>query len=111
VYGARFFSPEDGRKLANLRAEELLARRFEHELAGTIPLRAGFQFKLEDHPLGAYNATYLATDVEHFGNLVGDAPDLARRIDVKYRDVYRCEATAMPDKVQFRPARGCPAAC
>jgi type VI secretion system secreted protein VgrG len=108
VYNARVFTPGDATKLANLRAEELLARQLEHFGNGTVHLRAGYRFTLDEHPLDALNQKYLVTACEHFGNLVGASPDLARRIHLPYKDTYRCEATAIPASVQFRPVRHTP---
>ena len=54
VYGERFFTPDDGKRLAKLRAEELLARQVVYRGAGTaLHLRPGYMFKLEDHPRSA----------------------------------------------------------
>ena len=105
VYGARFFTPSDAQSFAKLRAEEMLARQLEHPGSSTILLRAGYQFTLDEHPIDSLNVKYLATEVEHHGNLVGDSPDLQRRIEIAYPDVYRCNVTAIPQKTQFRPAR------
>ncbi len=105
IYGARIFSPSDATAFAKLRAQEMLARQLEHTGSSTVLLRAGYQFTLEEHPIDAFNIKYLATEVEHFGNLVGQSADLASRIEIPYPDVYRCNVTAIPAKVQFRPIR------
>jgi type VI secretion system secreted protein VgrG len=108
VYSGRVFTPGDAAKLATLRAEELLAGQVEHFGSGTMHLRAGYQFTLEEHPLDLLNQKYLATACDHFGNLVASSPELAHRIDIPYKDTYRCEVTAMPASVQFRPQRRAP---
>ena len=105
VYSGRIFSPDDAKKFAQLRAEEMLARQLEHFGGGTQHLRAGYQFTLDEHPLDAMNQKYLVTACEHFGNLVASSPDLAKRIDLPFEEIYRCEATAIPAKVQLRPER------
>ncbi|HEY4122424.1 MAG TPA: type VI secretion system tip protein TssI/VgrG, partial [Byssovorax sp.] len=105
VYNARVFTPDDATKLATLRAEELLARQLEHFGSGSVHLRAGFCFTLDEHPLDALNQKYLVTSCEHFGNLVAASPELARRIHLPFKDVYRCESTSMPATVQWRPER------
>ena len=63
-----------------LRAEELLARQVVYRGAGTaLYLRAGYIFKLEDHPRPASTRQYLVIEVEHSGNqAIADARPRAR---------------------------------
>ncbi len=105
VYASRVFNPGDAQKAAQIRAEELSSRQVEHFGGGSAYLRAGYQFTLEEHMMDALNQKYLAIACEHFGNLVGESPDLARKLEVPYNQPYHCDVTAIPATVQFRPKR------
>ncbi|WP_437723514.1 type VI secretion system Vgr family protein [Sorangium sp. So ce861] len=103
VYGARFFSPEQGKRLAELRAEELLARQVLYLGDGNAPhFRSGYAFTLEDHPRGSFNARYLITAVVHWGKNAGRSSEVERLLGIETDDVYRMEVTAIPASVQFR---------
>ncbi len=103
VYGGRFFSPDDGKRLAKLRAEELLARQVLYHGAGTAPyLRPGYTFKLEDHPRTAFEMDYLAVEVEHVGNDGIRSPELRRLMGIDGERLYWVEVTAIPASTQFR---------
>ncbi len=106
VHGARFFTPDDGKRLAKLRAEEMLARQQVFTGTGTaLYLRSGYTFDLTDHPRAAFDATYLVTEVEHFGNQAARTPEMLRLTglaEVAEDEVYRAEVTAIPATVQFR---------
>jgi type VI secretion system secreted protein VgrG len=106
-------SPEDSRRLARLRAEELLARRvvFQGAGRGAVFLRTGYTFEVEDHP--RFDGRYLATEIRHRGKhgglgqgtweLMGLAAD-GHDDDV----TYHFDVTAIPAEVQYRPARATP---
>ncbi len=103
VHGRRFFTPDDGKRLARLRAEELLARQIVYRGTGTaLYLRAGYFFTLEDHPRPAFDARYLVTEVEHEGNqALGDA-EMRALTGIETDRVYRVDVKAIPATVQFR---------
>jgi type VI secretion system secreted protein VgrG len=103
VYGARFFDPADGKRLAKLRAEELLARELVYRGTGSsFFLRTGYAFALEDHPRQEFDTTYLATEVEHYGNQGAAHPEFRRLTGLDRDDVYHVELTAIREAVQFR---------
>jgi type VI secretion system secreted protein VgrG len=103
VHGARFFTPEAGKRLAMLRAEEMLAREVLFTGSGTsFYLRAGYTFALEDHPRQSFDAKYLAVEVEHQGNQGASTPELRKLTGLDTDEVYRVDVTAIPAPVQFR---------
>ena len=103
VHGARFFTPEAGKRLATLRAEEMLAREVLFTGSGTsFYLRAGYTFALEDHPRQSFDAKYLAIEVEHLGNQGASTPELRKLTGLDTDEVYRVDVTAIPAPVQFR---------
>lgn len=103
VYGARFFTPEAGKRLAKLRAEELLAREVVLMGSGTcFYLRAGYTFNLEDHPRSSFNMRYLAIEAEHYGNQAATTAELRQMTGLDSDEVYRVDVTAIPERVQFR---------
>ena len=105
LYGERFFSPVAGKRLAQLRAEELLARKKMYRAAGTrLHLRPGYKFELEDHPLSSMNAKYLAVEVRHEGNQAADHPAFKQLLGLTHDDVYHVELDAIPAETQFRAA-------
>ncbi|XYI01957.1 type VI secretion system Vgr family protein [Sorangium sp. So ce1128] len=104
LYGERFFSPDAGKRLAKLRAEELLARQVIYQAAGTrLHLRAGTAFQLEEHPRAPLNARYLVIEARHFGNQAGDMSSFRELLGLEHDDVYFVELRAIPAKTQFRP--------
>jgi type VI secretion system secreted protein VgrG len=109
IHGARFFSPEGGKRLATLHAEEILAREVVFTGSGTtFHLRPGYTFSLEDHPRASFDAKYLVTEVEHHGNQAATTPELRRMTGLDSEEVYRADVTAIPESVQFRAERKTP---
>jgi type VI secretion system secreted protein VgrG len=106
VQGARFFTPDDGKRLAKLRAEELLAREQVFTGSGTaLFLRAGYTFDLVEHPRASFDAKYLATEVEHWANQGARTPEMLRLTGLTAMavdEIYRVEVTAIAATVQFR---------
>lgn len=103
VHGARFFSPDAGKRLARLRAEELLSREVVYHGSGTAYyLRSGYTFSLQDHPRQSFDAKYLVTEVEHHGNQAASTAEMVRLTGLEAGEVYRVEVTAIPSATQFR---------
>jgi len=103
VHGRRFFSPDDGKRLARTRAEELLARQVVYRGTGTaLYLRAGYFFTLEDHPRPAFDAEYLVIEAEHEGNQAISDAALRELTGIEGDRVYLVDVKAIPAKVQFR---------
>ncbi len=113
VYGQDFLTPEQGQRLASVRAEELRARqRVARGNGRAFYTRAGHTFSVEGHPTETVNVEYLATEVEHFGNqsgeILGDRAPLHRLLQPEYDDEYRVHLVAIPVEIQFRPDRSTP---
>jgi type VI secretion system secreted protein VgrG len=106
VYGHRFFTPDEGKRLAKIRAEELLARKAIYRGTGTeFHLRSGYFFKLEDHPRSAFDKKYLAYEVEHVANQAISTAEMRAYTDIETDKVYQVEVKAIPADTQFRPVR------
>lgn len=106
VHGANFTTPTDGARLARLKAEELKAHERVFSGHGRVfNMRPGYTFTLDEHPHGAFNAAYLVTSVEHYGNLAAADPAIQAMLDVPYDDEYRVDVVAIPATVQYRPRR------
>ena len=103
LYGERFFTPAAGENLAKIRSEELRARQVVYHAIGTrLHLRPGYVFELEDHPVGSFNAKYLAMEVRHYGNQATGLTHFRELIQLDRDDVYTVELDAIPAKKQFR---------
>ncbi len=109
TYGARFFTPDAGKHLAQTRAEDFLAREIVFSASGTTRyLRAGYLFTLQDHPRSSYDAKYLATEVEHYGSNRSTTGELRELTGLESDEVYRVEVTAIPSQTQFRSGEKTP---
>jgi type VI secretion system secreted protein VgrG len=103
VHGARFFSPDDGARLAGLRAGALLAQQVVFHGSGTARyLRPGYLFALSGHPRAGFDASYLVTELEHHANQAASTAELRKLTGLDGDDVYRIAFTAIPEAVQFR---------
>ncbi len=72
IYGEHFPTPEEGNRLAKIRAEELLCRKSLFFGKGSVPfIVPGFTFDLQEHYQKIYNRKYLITDVHHEGHQTG----------------------------------------
>ena len=106
LYGEHFLSPEEGKMLAAMRAQELLCRERQFTGQSAIPfLRPGYTFQLQDHYRDSFNQQYLTVALEHEGSqaaylLAGLGIRLAPGEEEPY---YRNRFTAIPASVQFRP--------
>ncbi|WP_438022596.1 type VI secretion system Vgr family protein [Sorangium sp. So ce233] len=101
LYGARFFSPSDGERLARIKAESLSAAGVVYQATGaSVTLVPGFTFELEEHPRAAFNTQYLTTEVEHWANQAPEVPELQGL--TPWEDNYRIEARAIVATAQFR---------
>ncbi|WP_438043157.1 type VI secretion system Vgr family protein [Sorangium sp. So ce128] len=103
LHGERFFSADAGKRLAQLRAEEYLAREAVYQAAGArLHLRSGYTFELEDHPRARFNAKYLAVELRHHGNQSAGHSDFAELAGLAHEEVYVVEVSAIPAATQFR---------
>lgn len=111
TYGDHFRTPTEGQKLAEIRAQELLAQKqvFDGE-SDSLSLIPGYIFELSDHFRRDYNSRYLVVRVEHegrhpladaFANTETGGPDysnrfVAQRDDVAYRPPRRTPKPRVP---------------
>lgn len=103
LHGARVFTPDGAKQLAKTRSEQMKARERVFTGAGTaLYLRSGATFEITDHPRAAFDAKYLATEVEHQGNQLAGSSDLRRWTGLDTDDVYRVHVTAIPADTQYR---------
>lgn len=107
IYGEYFISPEEGNRLAVLRAEELLSRKREFSGQSTVPfINPGYTFDLKDHYRNSYNSKYLVTKVTHKGHQKGylTAGLAEAQAAEEEQMAYENEFTAIASDVQYRPA-------
>ncbi|MCK5218927.1 type VI secretion system tip protein VgrG, partial [bacterium] len=72
IYGEHFNTPEEGNRLAKIRAEALLCRKSIFHGESSVPfIVPGYTFDLNDHYKEIYNRKYLVTDVSHEGHQTG----------------------------------------
>jgi type VI secretion system secreted protein VgrG len=108
IYGEHFPTPEEGARLAKIRAEELICRSRTFQGESLIPyLRPGYIFLLEGHNRKDFNDSYLTTDVTHQGDqsflfTAGLAKTLSEHERSTY---YRNSFSAISSDMQFRPER------
>ncbi len=108
-YGGRFFSASEGRRIAQIRAEEYRAREVVYVARGAAEqLHAGFSFDLEDHPNPSFNTTYLATSVKHFGFEPSLISSWGALVKPEFTDTYRVEVAAILADTQYRHGEGTP---
>jgi type VI secretion system secreted protein VgrG len=102
-YGEHFKDPDDGARLAALRAEELRARKHVYEGRSSAPgIRSGHRLALEGHFAPALDQVYAVVEVRHaadqgWSSQGGGAPE-----------GYRCRFAAIPFATAFRPRRRTP---
>jgi type VI secretion system secreted protein VgrG len=99
-----FLTPNDGRRLATIRAEEILARRTVFHARGRVfQLRSGYPFELEEHPRPDFcNKKYLVTHMTHEGNQSVMAPEIMALLEMDHTDEYRCDVRAISGDLQYR---------
>lgn len=108
-YGEHIQTPDEAKRLAAVRQQELLCRETVYKGESASPyLRAGYTFTLDRHFRPDCNQEYLVLAVEHEG---GQETYLTSGLGVplEYKEGeglgYRNKFTAIPARVQFRPER------
>ncbi len=110
LYGEFFATPEEGERLANIRAEELLCKKQEFFGESTVPyILPGFTFNLHNHYRDDFNQEYFIVEVTHQGNqshMLSSSLSsaLAKHTEVN-QGIYHNDFKAIPNSIQFRPAR------
>lgn len=107
-FGDHFTTPEEGDRLAQIRAEEIQCWKQSFSGWTTIPfLRPGYTFTLDNHYRDSFNQDYLTVEIFHQGTqasfmLAGLSSELSNQ---EQQQVYCNTLTALPADVQFRPRR------
>lgn len=108
LYGEYFSTAEEGERLANIRAEELLCQKQEFFGESTVPyIMPGFTFNMNNHYREDFNQEYLILEVTHEGNQshlmsTGIATETERS---QNQSIYRNTFKAIPNETQYRPLR------
>ncbi len=104
--GDNYADPDDGKRLAAVRALEHSTREAGFHGRGRLfDLVPGYRFTLDEHPRNAMNAEYLCVEQEHFGNNIATLPELARALRVGTDRTYKVHVAAVSSAPQYRPAR------
>ena len=103
-YGDHFKDPDEGKRLAGVRAEELICReKIYFGESGCQAFSAGATFTLQDHFRSSHNMKYLLVEVRHFGEQLGIVGSASG--GEASRPSYTNQFQAIPADVQFRPLR------
>lgn len=100
-----FLTPNEGNRLATIRAQELLARRkVMHAQGRTLLLFPGWPFTLVEHPRSDLcDKTFLVRSIAHVGNGAVASALSRDLLGIETDKAYSCEVSAILDGVQFRP--------
>ncbi|PCJ86088.1 MAG: hypothetical protein COA54_09630 [Thiotrichaceae bacterium] len=108
LYGEYFSTVEEGERLANIRAEELLCKKQEFFGESTVPyIMPGFTFNMNNHYREDFNQEYLILEVTHEGNQShlmsgGITSDSGK---TQNQAIYHNSFKAIPADTQYRPQR------
>lgn len=108
IYGEHFPTPEEGTRLAKLRAEALQCRARTFQGESLVPyLRPGYIFMLDGHNRNDFNSSYLTTDVTHKGkqSFLFTAGLDKNTTEHETSPYYHNSFTAISAESQFRPER------
>ena len=109
LHGERLFTPDRGKQIAKVRAEEILAASKVFEGRGRVfGLRSGYLFELTDHPRSSINGEYLCTALAHRGNQRVTTAELRAVTGVHDSEVYDVHVTAIRADAQMRATRATP---
>ncbi|MGM0642556.1 MAG: type VI secretion system Vgr family protein, partial [Thermodesulfobacteriota bacterium] len=106
IYGLNFDTPEDGKRLANIRAEELIAGKSLFNGESSVPfIVPGYTFNLEEHYKSSCNRKYLITEVTHEGHQTGYlTAGLSDAVSGADEEMFYANTfTAIYSDAQFRP--------
>jgi len=106
LYGENFATVDEGKRLANIRAQEILSGQKTLRATGNVPyLRSGYTFSVEEHPRESFNTKYLATRIRHTVNQAAHALKLENVLGYETDQLFRCDVVAIPATVQYRAPR------
>lgn len=104
-HGARCWTPDEGNRLATLRAEQRRAQGAVFDAAGAAyHLRPGFRFELSEHPREALNRGYLCTELSQRGSLRAATDEIRLLLGLQANEVYHVETSAIESDLQYRHA-------
>ncbi len=102
LYGENYRTPEEGKRYARIRAEELACRgRIFSGTGSAVGITSGAMVNIEGHDRQAFNGEYLVVSVNHSGSQAG----AALMIQEGKNDHYTVTFTCIPASVQYRPER------
>jgi type VI secretion system secreted protein VgrG len=108
IYGEHFSTPDEGKQLAKIRAEEFLCRKSVYYGSSSIPfLLPGFTFDLDGHYQKSSNQKYLLTEVNHEGHQTGYlVSGISSALESRSEQMFYANSfAAIPAETQFRPER------
>ncbi|MCX8021885.1 MAG: type VI secretion system tip protein VgrG, partial [Syntrophorhabdaceae bacterium] len=104
-YGDHIKTPEEGNRLAKIRAESIKCRQEIFKGESSVPsILPGFTFVLKDHYRPDFNKTYLVTEVYHHGDQTGYLIS-GLNIGTRENPFYRNPFHAISSDIQYRPER------
>ncbi|MBC7718889.1 MAG: type VI secretion system tip protein VgrG, partial [Chitinophagaceae bacterium] len=111
LYGENFLTPDEGKRYADIRAQELVCGGtvFVGD-ATAVGLRSGYFMHIPWHYRDSYKGDYLVTRVNHAGSQAGmllsgiQSPYAAQGGETS----YTCTFEAIPRAIQFRSERRTP---
>ena len=104
VYGEHFKTPDEGQRLARIRAEERRAERDVFKLTSNLPaLRVGCRFTLDHHDQGSLDQSYLITGRGSRSNQFAQGSEVLAK-----GEVFGAKLDALPAEVMYRPERKTP---
>jgi type VI secretion system secreted protein VgrG len=108
AYGDHFKTVQEGKSLAQIRGEELVARqRLFNGESNCVRIRSGARYQLTDHYRADFDQEYLVTEVRHRGSQpLAEQNQLLTEeaAEPEYDNVF----VSIPADVPFRPARVTP---
>lgn len=105
-FPGEYVEPSLGKKLAQLRLEELQCQKGRYVGVGTVrAMLPGHKFSLAGHRRGDNNQEYLIVAVEHRGT---QPAALGEETGAKRQSSYQNRIECIPAKVPFRPERKTP---
>ncbi|MFI4920036.1 MAG: type VI secretion system Vgr family protein [Gammaproteobacteria bacterium] len=112
LYDNKVQTPAAAARIALVRAQEHGSWSCTYTGGGAVSgLRAGFTFSLTDHPVTAFNQSYLVTSVTHTARNLDQSWTTASHTAAQAASIgayYNNTFTAIPASVQFRPRRATP---
>ncbi len=106
-HGGYFSTDKEGRRLAQIRAEEMLCRR--RLFSGTsnfVGMMAGGHFTLQDHFPTVVDGAYLVTKVCH--EITRTTSEIANHADAPFETAYSNSFECIPNSAEYRPERRTP---